>query len=79
MRCTLPGIALDEDTQTAIRRFRINTMNWTFYLILALVLLAVLIPILAIRYYVNERLDRIERIAIQKEEEQKISESNSGL
>jgi uncharacterized membrane protein YcjF (UPF0283 family) len=54
-------------------------MDWMFYLIVSVALFVVFAAILAIRYYLNERLAKLERIEEAEEEARNIAESHSGL
>jgi predicted membrane protein len=54
-------------------------MDWTFYLIVFLVLFSFLATMLAIRYIVNRRLENIERKQRLEEEAKQVAETNSGL
>ncbi len=54
-------------------------MDWMFYLIVAVALFVVFAAILAIRYYLSERIEKLERAEQVEEDARRAAESNSGL
>ena len=54
-------------------------MDWTFYIIVLGVLFFGITAMLAIRYLLSMRLERLEKKQRLEEEARQIAESNSGL
>lgn len=54
-------------------------MDWMFYLIVSVTLFVVFAVILATRYYLSQRLAKLERMEEAEKEAREIAESNSGL
>jgi membrane protein implicated in regulation of membrane protease activity len=54
-------------------------MEWSFYLILAGVLFALIVAVVALRYFIDRRLAAHEANKRTEEEARKTAESNSGL
>jgi len=54
-------------------------MDWTFYLIVFVVLFCIVAALMSVRFLVNKRLERFEKKRRLEKEAQQISETNSGL
>jgi len=54
-------------------------MDWMFYLYVAVVSFGVMAVILSIRYFLDRRLEKLEKKRRMEEEARQIADSNSGL
>ncbi|MDA0680239.1 MAG: hypothetical protein O3A13_12330 [Proteobacteria bacterium] len=54
-------------------------MDWMFYLALLVVMFSAIALIGIVRYLINKRLERIERLHQMEKDARQIAESNSGL
>lgn len=54
-------------------------MDWMFYLIVFLVLFALIAILLTIRFFLDKRLEKIEKKRQMEEEARQVAETNSGL
>jgi hypothetical protein len=54
-------------------------MDWMFYLTLLVVLFSIIAVLGTFRYFMNKRIEKIEKKARMEEEARQIAESNSGL
>jgi hypothetical protein len=54
-------------------------MDWTFYLVSLGILFGTIAVLLAVRFFVNRRLDRREEKLRMEREAQQTAETNSGL
>jgi len=54
-------------------------MNWNFYLIVFVVLFGFIAVLMTVRYFVDKRLEKIEKRHQMEEDVRQTAESNSGL
>jgi Tfp pilus assembly protein PilO len=54
-------------------------MDWEFYLVVFLVLFAFIATLMTIRFFMDKRLEKIEKKRDMEEDARQTAESNSGL